>query len=164
VTDPFDVPAGDLLERDHRRLDALFGRFLAAAGADEPVFAAQAIGDFDAALRRHTELEEAHLYPESPGEKLAPTADEGDRERLFRELRLEHVQIREVSGMMVRLVVERNDLAGARALAGNLARRWDAHTTREERDAFPELADSIDPAGEAILREALARSPGTPAE
>ena len=164
MTDPFDVPAGDLLERDHRRLDALFGRFLAAAGADEPVFAAKAIGDFDAALRRHTELEEAHLFPESPGEKLAPTADEGDRERLFRELRLEHVQIREVSGMMVRLVVERNDLAGARALAGNLARRWDAHTTREERDAFPKLADSIDPAGEAVLREALGRAAGSTSE
>jgi hypothetical protein len=164
VTDPFEVPAGDLLERDHRRLDGLFGRFLAAAAADEPAFAAQAIGEFDAALRRHTELEEVHLYPESPGEKLAPTADEGDRERLFRELRLEHVQIREVSGMMVRLAVERNDLAGARTLAGNLARRWDAHTLREERDAFPALADSIDPAGEAVLREALGRAAGPTSE
>ena len=164
MTEPLDVPVGDLLERDHRRLDGLFGRFLAAAGAGEAGFAARAIRDFDAALRRHTELEEEHLYPESPGGKLAPTADEGDRERLFRELRLEHVQIREVSGMMARLLVERNDLAGARALVGNLARRWDAHTAREERDAFPRLADSIDPAGEAILREALARTPSTPAE
>jgi hypothetical protein len=164
VTDPFDVPVGDLLERDHRRLDGLFGRFLAAVGADDAAFAARAIGDFDAALRRHTQLEEDHLYPESPGGKLAPTADEGERNRLFRELRLEHVQIREVSGMMARLLIERNDLAGARALAGNLVRRWDAHTAREERDAFPRLADSIDPAGEAILRNALARSPTTPAE
>jgi hypothetical protein len=164
VTDPLSIPVGDLLERDHRRLDGLFSRFLVAAGANEPAFAAQAIGDFDAALRRHTELEEAHLYPESPGGKLAPIADEGDRERLFRELRLEHVQIREVSGMMARLLVERNDLAGARALAGNLARRWDAHTQRQERDAFPRLADSIDPAGEAVLREVLARSPGRPVE
>jgi hypothetical protein len=164
VTEPLDVPVGDLLERDHRRLDGLFGRFLAAAGAGEAAFAARAIHVFDAALRRHTELEEEHLYPESPGGKLAPTADEGDRERLFRELRLEHVQIREVSGMMARLLVERNDLTGARALAGNLARRWDAHTEREERDAFPRLADSIDPAGEAILREALGRSSGLTAE
>ena len=164
MTDALDVSVGDLLERDHRRLDLLFGRFLTAAGADEPVFAAQAIGEFDAALRRHTELEEAHLYPESPGGKLAPTADEGERERLFRELRLEHVQIREVSGMMARLLVERNDLAGARALAGNLARRWDAHTAREERDAFPLLADSIDPAGDAVLRAALGRDAGPTAE
>jgi hypothetical protein len=164
VTDPLDVPAADLLERDHRRLDDLFGRFLAAAGAGEAAFAAQAIREFDAALRRHTELEEKHLYPESPGGKLAPAAEEGDRERLFRELRLEHVQIRELSGMMARLVAERTDLAGARALAGNLARRWDAHTAREEHDAFPLLADSIDPAGDAVLRKALARAPGTLAE
>jgi thioredoxin-like negative regulator of GroEL len=164
VTDPPDFPVGDLLERDHRRLDDLFGRFLAAAGAGEPGFAARAIGEFDAALRRHTELEEEHLYPESPGAKLVPTAEEGDRERLFRELRLEHVQIREVSGMMARLLIEKNDVAGARALAGNLARRWDAHTAREERDAFPLLADSLDPAGEAVLRNALAQSPGPPAK
>ena len=151
---------GALLERDHRRLDDLFGRFLAAAGAGEAGFAAQAIREFDDALRRHTRLEEDHLFPESPGEKLAPPADgeEGERGRLFRELRLEHVQIREVSGMIARLLGEKNDLAGARALAGNLARRWDAHTVREERDAFPTLDDSIDPAGEAVLREALDRS------
>ena len=157
VTEPFGVTVGDLLERDHRRLDGLFGRFLAAAAADEAAFAVQAITEFDAALRRHTELEEEHLYPESPGGKLAPTADEGDRERLVRELLLEHVQIREISGMMARLLVEKNDLAGARSLAGNLARRWDAHTEREERDAFPLLRDSVDPAGEAVLREALGR-------
>jgi hypothetical protein len=156
VTDRLDVPVGDLLERDHRRLDDLFGRFLAAAGADEPAFAIQAMREFDAALRRHTELEEEHLYPESPGEKLVPTAGEGERGRLFRELRLEHVQIREVSAMMVRLLGERNDLLGARALAGNLARRWDAHTAREEQEAFLLLQDSLDPAGEAAVREALA--------
>lgn len=155
MTDRLDVPVGDLLTADHRRLDGLIGRFLAAAGADEPAFAAQAIREFDAALRRHTELEEEHLYPESPGEKLVPTPEEGERGRLFRELRLEHVQIREVSAMMVRLLGERNDLLGARALAGNLARRWDAHTEREEQEAFLLLRDSLDPAGEAAVREAL---------
>lgn len=156
MTGPLDAWVGDLLTADHRRLDDLFGRFLAAAGAGEPAFAAQAMREFDAALRRHTELEEEHLYPESPGEKLVPTAEEGERGRLFRELRLEHVQIREVSGMMTRLLGERNDLLGARALAGNLARRWDAHTAREEQEAFLLLRDSLDPAGEAVVREALA--------
>jgi hemerythrin-like domain-containing protein len=149
---------GSLLEKDHRRLDYLFGRFLAATAAGDPEGAAQAIREFDDALRRHTKLEEEHLYPESPGRKLLAADGEGDRERLFRELRIEHVQIREISGMMARLLVEKNDLAGARALAGNLARRWDAHTAREERDVFPTLDGSIDPAGETILREALGRS------
>ena len=53
-------------------------------------------------------------------------------ERLGRELRLEHVQIRELSAMMRRLL-EQDDLAGAERLAANLARRWDAHTAREEK-------------------------------
>ena len=141
-------------------MDDLFGRFLAATAADDPESAAQAIREFDDALRRHTKLEEEHLYPESPGRKLLAADGEGDRERLFRELRIEHVQIREISGMMARLLVEKSDLAGARALAGNLARRWDAHTAREERDAFPTLDGSIDPAGEAVLRDELERVRG----
>lgn len=145
----------ELLARDHRRLDDLFGRFLAAVGANDLMFVARAMRDFDTALRRHTELEEEHLFPAWPGEKLTPAPGEGDRERLFRELRLEHVQIREVSGMMARLLDEGNDVAGARALAGNLARRWDAHTKREEDKAYPLLSELLDPAGEAAIRDAL---------
>lgn len=117
------------LAAEHRRLDDLFGRFLAAGNAEE---AAEAIRAFDEALRRHTADEDEHVFFTRRGDKLAPTEDESDRDRLFRELALEHVQIREVSGMMRRLLEERGDLAGARALAANLARRWDAHTVREE--------------------------------
>lgn len=157
MTGPPDAPVVGLLEKEHRRLDDLFGFFLAAAGAEDPESAAQAIREFDEALRRHTKLEEEHLYPESPGRKLLAADGEGDRERLFRELRIEHVQIREISGMMARLLVEKSDLAGARALAGNLARRWDAHTAREEGDAYPLLSDSTDPAGEEAIRKALSQ-------
>ena len=117
------------LVAEHRRLDDLFGRFLAAGNAEE---AAEAIRVFDDALRRHTALEDEHLFSVGRGDKLAPKEDETAREQLFRELALEHVQIRELSGMMTRLLGEKGDLAGARALAGNLARRWDAHTAREE--------------------------------
>lgn len=117
------------LAAEHRRLDDLFGRFLAAGNAEE---AAEAIRAFDEALRRHTAEEEENVFFTRRGDKLAPKEDESDRDRLFRELALEHVQIREVSGMMRRLLEERGDLAGARALAGNLARRWEAHTAREE--------------------------------
>jgi len=145
----------ELLARDHHRLDDLFGRFLGAAGSGEAAAATEAIRRFDAALRRHTALEEEHLFPEAPGRKLVPRSEESDRERLFRELALEHVQIREVSGMMVRLLAERGDLAAARALAGNLARRWDAHTAREEGEAYPLLRDLTDQAGEAAIRAAL---------
>jgi hypothetical protein len=142
----------DLLARDHRRLDDLFGRFLAAADRET---AARAIAAFDDALRRHTRLEEEHLFPTVPGGKLMAPPDESERDRLFRELTLEHVQIRELSGMIVRQLARAADPGEAFALAGNLARRWDAHTAREEGEAYPSMCDSLDPAGEAALRKTL---------
>ncbi len=117
----------------HRALDDLLGRFLAAAGAGELAAARESIAAFDDALRRHTAHEEERLFAPPPERKLVPPEEESDSSRLSRELRLEHVQIRELSGMMLRLVEENGDLAGAQRLFGNLARRWDAHTAKEER-------------------------------
>ena len=128
-----------LLEREHRDLDALFGRFLAAASNADAAAARDAIAAFDEALGRHTELEETRVIQAPAGHKLAPPESEEHDARLHRELLLEHVQVREVSAMIRRLLEEKSDLEGARRLAGNLARRWDAHTTREERELFPTL-------------------------
>ena len=50
-----------------------------------------------------------------------------------------HCGALELSQMILRALTERQDLAAARALAGNLARRWDAHTTREEREVLEGL-------------------------
>jgi hypothetical protein len=155
VTDEPASSIADLLERDHRRLDYLFGGFLAAVSSGDVAAAVRTIEEFDAALRRHTGLEEEHLFPLAPGESLSATPDESARGRLFRELRLEHVQIRELSGMILRLLGDRSDPAAARGLATNLARRWDAHTLREEREAYSLLRHSLDAAGEAAIREAL---------
>jgi hypothetical protein len=143
----------DLLARDHRRLDDLFGRFLASADRET---AARAIAAFDDALRLHTRLEEEHVFPAAPEGKLVAQAGESERDRLFRELRLEHVQVRELSGMIVRQLGEKGgDPAAARGLAASLARRWDAHTEREEREAHPLVCDFLDPAGEVALRKTL---------
>ena len=142
MTSGGNAPLQAQLASEHRRLDDLFGQFLSAATPED---ARDAMDTFDDALRRHTALEDEHLYSVRRGGKLSATEGETDRERLFRELALEHVQIREVSGMMTRLLRERGDLAGARALAGNLARRWDAHTAREERDAYPLVAAALEP-------------------
>lgn len=146
------LPVAELLARDHRRLDDLFGRFLASADRET---AERSIRDFDEALRLHTALEEEHVFPAAPGGNLVAQAGESERERLFRELRIEHVQIRELSGMIVRQLGERGDPGAARALAGELARRWDAHTEREEREAHPLVCDFLDPAGEAEIRSIL---------
>jgi hypothetical protein len=133
------------LVAEHRRLDDLFGRFLAAVSAADSDASAAAIEAFDEALRRHTELEEEQLYPASLSEKLAAAKDEPEEARRFRELRLEHVQVREVSGMIRRFLSEKRDLEGARRLAGNLARRWDAHTAHEEREVLRGLSSVPSP-------------------
>jgi hypothetical protein len=119
---------------EHRRLDELFGGFLAAASAGDVGAARAAIESFDEELRRHTALEEELLYPPAPAEKVVRRIEEDVPAKLSRELRLEHVQVREVSGMIRRLLAEKSDLEGAQRLAGNLARRWDAHTAREETE------------------------------
>jgi hypothetical protein len=144
----------ELLERDHRRLDDLFGAFL---GAGDRESAARAMGEFDEAVRRHTRLEEEFLFPRERGGKLVASDAETDRERLARELSLEHVQIRELSGMIVRQLGPGGDPRGVPPLAASLARRWDAHTSREEEDAFPAALGSVDAAAKAALREQLER-------
>lgn len=124
------------LTREHRELDELFGAFLAACSAGSRDAALNAIRSFDEALRRHTAFEEETAIPASEGRRLVPNAADDAAQTLHRELRLEHVQVREVSAMILRLLEEKSDLEGARRLAPNLARRWDAHTTREERELF----------------------------
>jgi hypothetical protein len=157
VTDPAAPFLAELLARDHRRLDDLFGAFLAAGDRES---AARAMGEFDDALRRHTHLEEEFLFPRERGEKLVASDTETDRERLGRELALEHVQIRELAGIIVRQFGPGGDPRGVPGLAASLARRWDAHTSREERDAYPAALEALDAAGKAALREELER-PGS---
>ncbi|MDQ6894645.1 MAG: hemerythrin domain-containing protein [Acidobacteriota bacterium] len=121
------------IRTDHRDLDELLGRFLQAAAAGSLSAAVQAIATFDDALRFHTRMEES-MFPELRAGKLVASPGETAADILFRELRVEHVQIRELSGMTRRVLGETADLAGARGLAASLANRWDAHTKREERD------------------------------
>jgi hypothetical protein len=128
------------LRAEHRQLDALFGEFLAAASSGDTEAAAAAIAAFDDDLRRHTALEEERLFPPAaPGKLVAPPGEDSVA-ALGRQLRLEHVQIRELSGMMRRLLAGARDLEGARRLAGGLARRWDAHTAREEAELLGSAA------------------------
>jgi len=150
------LSVADLLARDHRRLDDLLGRFLGAAERESAV---RAIGDFDAAVREHTRLEEEHLFPFTPGGKLVASPDESGRDRLFRELRLEHVQIRELSGMIVRKLGEADGAGAALALTGSLARRWDAHTSREESEAYPVAVGALGAEAELELRRELGDQP-----
>lgn len=125
------------LAEEHRALDELFGRFLGATAAGDAAASRDAIAAFDGELSRHTAFEEERVLLAPTGHKLAPSESEADTARLHRELRLEHVQVRELSAMIRRLLDEKGDLEGAMRLAPSLARRWDAHTAREERELFP---------------------------
>ncbi|HEU5249507.1 MAG TPA: hemerythrin domain-containing protein [Thermoanaerobaculia bacterium] len=127
------MTVAEILAKDHRVLDDLFGMFLASP---DRAGALRAIREFDEALRRHTRWEEEELFPAARERKLVAREEESERDRLFRELRLEHVQIRELSGMIVRQLGEGGDVRAARGIAANLARRWEAHTEREEREAI----------------------------
>ena len=134
MTDPIAAPEDpESIRTDHRDLDELFGRFLQAASAGSLAAAVEAIGTFDDAVRFHTRTEES-MFPPARAEKLAAAPGETAAEKLFRELRLEHVQIQELSGMIRRVLGESADLAAARALAASLANRWEAHTKREEEE------------------------------
>jgi len=134
-----DTGFRDRLSREHRALDDLFGRFLGAVAADAEA-AREAIAAFDDELRRHTAAEEESGILGAAGTRLVAEEAETPAARLARELRLEHVQVRELSAMIRRSLEEKRDLEAARRLAPNLARRWDAHTTREERELFPTLS------------------------
>lgn len=121
---------------EHRLLDQGFGRFVAAASAGDAGQALEAIEAFDGEMRRHMEHEERDVYRGAGDGKLISRPGEDETARLAREMRLEHVQLRELSAMVCRLLAEKRDLLGALRLAANLARRWDSHTTREEREVF----------------------------
>jgi hypothetical protein len=126
-----DVSAAEI-RAAHRSLDERLGRFLAAVSAGEREAARLAIVRFDDDLRLHTTREDDRLPPLPPGARLVAAEAESEADRFAREIRLEHVQLRELSGMMRRLVEESGDLDGARRMFPNFARRWDAHTQKEE--------------------------------
>lgn len=117
---------------EHRDIDALIGALLAAASSGALAASVGAIARLDDAIRVHSGFEE-RLFPAAPEKLVARTGDTAD-DALFRNLRLEHVQIRELSGMIRRVLGEAGDLPGALTLAGNLASRWETHVRREERD------------------------------
>lgn len=115
---------------EHRDLDALLAEFLQNASSGALAAAVDSIARFDDAIRVHVYSEEG-LYPPGAG-KLVALEGETESDRLFRELRLEFVQIKELSGMIRRVLGESADLGGAVHLGANLARRWESHVERSE--------------------------------
>ena len=144
----------------HRRLDERFGAVLHELARGDAAAATDAAMAFDDALRKHTAAEEELLLPLPRAGSLAPDLAETAAERLARELRLEHVQLRELSAMIVRHLAEKADLEAARRLCPGLARRWDAHTAREEREIAAGSLSELPDAREALRGRLEALSGG----
>lgn len=124
---PLDPEA---LAAEHRDIDALLGAFFAAASTNALVTAVDSAARLDDAIRVHTSFEES-LFPERLRKLVTGEGETADA-REFRELRLEHVQIRELCGMLRRVMGKSGDVPAALRLAANLSTRWESHTSREE--------------------------------
>jgi Hemerythrin HHE cation binding domain len=127
------------ISAEHRALDECLGRLISAAWSGNTADARAAAEEFDGKLRRHTREEEDVLLPPPSGHGLAPAEGESEGERLTRELRVEHVQLRELSGILTRRLSTGSVSDEVRGLVSNLARRWDAHTQREERELLSQI-------------------------
>jgi len=124
------------LRAQHRDLNRMLGALLDALQSADPMRALDAALTLRDALNAHVEAEEASLFPPKTERKLVPNPEHTAGEALARELRVEHLQVRELASMIVRQLGEKADLPSAIALAGNLAGRWRAHTEREERELY----------------------------
>ena len=92
--------------------------------------------DFHSCLRRWTEAEEKALLP-----ALLRTGIPGRDPQ--RELRLEAVQLRELTRFLLSQVTDRAPLSDILGFADNLERRWSAHESEMERVYYPAAAPAL---------------------
>lgn len=119
-----------------RSLRARFDDFRLAAQRLNATAAEIALGDFEKTFTRWTEAEEAILIPALERERI-----EGRDVR--RELRLEYVQIRELTRFLLRQITSGVRLDDLRGYVENLDRRLRAHES--------EMAAVYYPAAEKVL-------------
>ena len=91
------------------------------------------LADFHRCLRRWTEAEEKALLP-----ALLRAGTPGRDPR--RELRLEGVQLRELTRYLLSQMTDRAPLPDILGFADNLERRWSAHESEMERVYYPAAA------------------------
>ena len=92
--------------------------------------------DFHSCLRRWTEAEETAVLP-----ALLRTGIPGRDPQ--RELRLEGVQLRELTRFLLSQVTDRAPLSDILGFADNLERRWSAHESEMTRVYYPVAAAAL---------------------
>ena len=135
-TDELYFPRMDLLAIQ-RSLRTRFDDFRLAAQRQNATAAEVALDDFERQFTRWTEAEEQALIP-----ALERARIEGRDVR--RELRLEYVQIRELTRFVLRQVRDGIRLDDLRGYVENLDRRLRSHESEKERVYYPaaELTDA----------------------
>ena len=142
-----EEPADTLLLAQ-RALRSRFDDFRQAFQRDDRTALHVALLDFEEQFRRWTETEEKTLLPALTRNGI-PGRDPQ------RELRLEYVQIRELTRYLVRQLgegIRANDLAG---FVENLDRRLRAHESEMERVYYPAARTMLTAAEWSILESAL---------
>ncbi|HXA16701.1 MAG TPA: hemerythrin domain-containing protein [Thermoanaerobaculia bacterium] len=141
-----DEPADTLLLAQ-RALRSRFDDFRQALQRNDRTALHVALLDFEEQFRRWTETEEKTLVP-----ALTRNGIPGRDPR--RELRLEYVQIRELTRYLVRQLgegIRANDLAG---FVENLDRRLRAHESEMERVYYPAARTTLTAEEWSILESA----------
>lgn len=141
-----------LLSAEHRSLDDLFGGYLATLPRVAEQAARRALELFDREFRHHAGREEAILFAAlaSRSEVLASQ---------IRELTLEHTQIRELCSISLEKM-SRGRPEDVRALAINLARRFERHERFEEESFYPAAERELPAEEHRVLREQLEETAG----
>ena len=130
-----------------RALRDRFDDFAGAMRRNDKTALDVALGDFEKHLRRWTEAEETALIP-----AVARVAVPGRDPR--RELRLEYVQIRELTNFILRQRADRVRPADLLGYVENLDRRLTAHERENRSVYYPVAAGSLTEEEWAILEAA----------
>ncbi len=140
-------PPEDLLRDAHRALRARFGDFRQALERRDETAYRVALTDFHANLRRWTSALEETLVPALM--RLAVP-----RKDLSREMRLDFVQLRELTRHIGEQFDGRAPLSDILGLVENLGRRLDGHGVQIDQVYAPAAAGALDAAGWKALEAA----------
>jgi hypothetical protein len=141
------VASEDELVAAQRGLRARFEDFRRALDRRDEAAYRVALKDFHEHLRRWTAAEERILLP-----VLARTSFPGRDPQ--RELKLEYVQIRELTRYLLSQIDERAPIADVLGLVENLDRRLLAHESEMEKVYYPSGAPLLTPEEWRLLAEA----------
>ena len=132
-----------------RALRGRFDEFLLTLQRENATAAEIALADFEKHFRRWTEAEEQALIPALERARI-PGRD------VRRELRLEYVQVRELTRFLLQQIREGIRLGDLAGYVENLQRRLRAHESEMEQVYYPAAESMLTPEEWVVLEKAKA--------